>query len=90
MSHPFQWNGAWRKVEREERAGIVTGIRLGVSGGHEPQVPAPSKPRASAVLGSAVLEGDLRAGARVDMKKMEPKPASGQQVNGRFRMCREG
>ncbi len=90
MSHPFQWNGAWRKVEREERAGIVTGIRLGVSGGHEPQVPAPAKPRASAVLGSAVLEGDPKAGARVDVRKMEPESAPGQQVNGRFRMRREG
>ena len=90
MSHPFQWNGAWRKIEREERAGFVTSIRLGVSSGHGEMAPAPPRPRVSAVLGSSVLESDPKAGSRVDMKQMTPEPAPGQQINGRFRMRREG
>jgi hypothetical protein len=81
MPHEFQWNGAWRRLEREEYAGRVTSIGLGVSAANG-AAPAPP-PRAS-----AVLSGALRSGAFVEVRPLERPDDVQAQPNGRVRMVR--
>lgn len=83
LPHELQWNGAWRRLEREERAGMITGVHVGVARDAEPTAAPADKPRA----GSAVLDGG-GGGMRVDVDKLEPAPDPVTRPNGRVRMPR--